>query len=86
MTVGVMGDDILVRILPEKMKIILQNPYCKNLVMGNKTMKEFVLVAPDGCHTEAKLHGFVELGLAHAKRKLGEANTVFTEENKQACA
>lgn len=69
MTVGVVKDDLMVRVVGEKMEKVLAEPYVRPMDFNNKPMKEFIFVAPEGYQNEARLHHWLELGLEHAQRK-----------------
>ena len=72
MTVGVMQDDLLVRVVPEKMEAMLARPGVRTMDFTGRVMKEFVRVSTDDTISDATLTEWVTLGLEHAKRKLGE--------------
>ena len=70
MTVGIIGDELVVRVVPEKMDEILRAPYTRPMDFSKKPMKEFVFVATEGLETEKQLHYWLALGIEHARRKL----------------
>ena len=70
MTVGIVKDELAVRVIGEKMPEMLQSPHTRPMDFTKKPMKEFVYVAPEGFKTETQLLQFIELGLEHAKSKL----------------
>lgn len=72
MTVGILKDELMVRIKPEHMGATLKMPQVKPMAFTGKPMKEFVFVSPDGFGTEAELHHWLEMGVAHALYKLNE--------------
>jgi len=67
MTVGIVKDDIAVRIIASKMETALQNEYVRPMDFTKRPMKEFVYVSEDGFKTETQLLDWIELGLEHAK-------------------
>ena len=70
MTVGPVKDDLMVRIVHEKMETILKKEFVRPMDFTGKPMKEFVFVSPEGFATEEQLYQWAELGLEHAKSKL----------------
>lgn len=70
MTVGIVKDELAVRVIGEKMPELLELPHTRPMDFTKKPMKEFVYVAPEGFKTETQLLHFIELGLEHAKSKL----------------
>lgn len=72
MTIGIVKDELAVRIVSQKMEAILASTYTRPMDFTKKPMKEFVYVHSDGFKAEEELLGFIELGLEHAKTKLNE--------------
>ncbi len=70
MTVGIVKEDLVVRVIADKMDEVLQKKYVRPMDFTGKPMKEFVFVAPEGYRTEEQLQYWVELGWEHAKTKL----------------
>ena len=70
MTVGVMKQDLAVRIISTKIETELAKEYVRSMDFTKKPMKEFVYVSLDGIKTETQLLHYIELGLEHAKSKL----------------
>ena len=70
MTVGIIKEDLVVRVVNEKMEEILQKEFVRPMDFTKKPMKEFVFVSADGFRTEEELQIWIELGLEHARRKL----------------
>ncbi|MBS9463904.1 TfoX/Sxy family protein [Flagellimonas sp. 389] len=70
MTVGPVKDDLMVRVIGEKMEAVLQQEFVRPMDFTGKPMKEFIFVSLEGLQTEAQLHQWIELGLEHAKSKL----------------
>jgi TfoX/Sxy family transcriptional regulator of competence genes len=70
MTVGVMKQDLAVRIISNKIEIELAKDYVRPMDFTKKPMKEFVYVSLNGIQTETQLLHYIELGLEHAKSKL----------------
>ena len=70
MTVGIVKNDLCVRVVPEKMDAMLNRDHVRPMEFTGKPMKEFVFVSPDGFLSEEELQQWIELGLEHARRKL----------------
>lgn len=70
MTVGIVKDDLMVRVVEPKMDAELKNQYVRPMDFTKRPMKEFVFVSPEGIKTEEALHHYIELGLEHAQGKL----------------
>ncbi|MEB8330316.1 TfoX/Sxy family protein [Flavobacteriaceae bacterium KMM 6897] len=70
MTVGVIKDELVVRVISDKMEMILKNPDTRPMDFTNRPMKEFVFVAKEAFKTEEDLLPWIELGLEHAKDKI----------------
>lgn len=73
MTVGVLGDELMVRVVSGKMDALLRREHIRPMDFTNRPMKEFVYVSPGGFRTEAQLHELINLGLEHARMALREA-------------
>ncbi len=70
MTVGIIKNELVARVVSEKMEEILNKSETRPMDFTNKPMKEFVYVSPNGFENEEQLHFWIELGLEHANRKL----------------
>ena len=70
MTVGIVKEDLMVRIIGDKMENELAKEHVRPMDFTKKPMKEFVYVSQDGINTETELLHYIELGLEHAKSKL----------------
>lgn len=70
MTVGIIKDDLVVRVVGEKMDTLLSRHYVRPMDFTKTAMKEFVFVSPEGFRDEEELQFWIELGLEHARRKL----------------
>lgn len=70
MTVGIVRDDLAVRIVDSKMDMELAKEFVRPMDFTKKPMKEFVYVSHEGFKTETQLFHYIELGLEHAKSKL----------------
>lgn len=70
MTIGIVKEDLMVRVVSEKMNGVLKMKYVRPMDFTKKDMKEFIYVSADGFSTELALQSWVELGVEHAKHKL----------------
>nr|WP_321234891.1 TfoX/Sxy family protein [uncultured Psychroserpens sp.] len=70
MTVGIIKEDLAVRIIGDKMDAELAKNSVRPMDFTKRPMKEFVYVSQDGITTETDLLHYIELGLEHAKSKL----------------
>ena len=70
MTVGIVKDELAVRVISEKMDSELNKPFVRPMDFTKRPMKEFIYVAPEGIKNEESLLFYIELGLEHAKSKL----------------
>ncbi|MCD2258877.1 TfoX/Sxy family protein [Psychroserpens luteolus] len=70
MTVGIIKEDLAVRIIADKMEVELAKPTVRPMDFTKRPMKEFVYVSNEGVKTETELLHYIELGLEHAKSKL----------------
>lgn len=70
MTVGIVKEELAVRIVSDKMEIELDNDFTRPMDFTKRPMKEFIYVTNDGFRTEEQLLHYIELGLEHAKSKL----------------
>lgn len=69
MTVGIIKEELAVRVLSDKMEQALKNPYVRPMNFTKRPLKEFVFVSESGFHTEEQLSKWVELGVEHAKSR-----------------
>lgn len=72
MTVGVVKNDLMVRVISEKMEGLLAKEHVRPMDFTNRPMKEFVYVSSLGIKTEEALQQFIELGIEHAQKKLNQ--------------
>lgn len=70
MTVGILKDSLIARVVPEKMEACLEADWVSPMDFTGKVMKEFVQVSVAGLKTKKDLRHWLELGLEHAKSKL----------------
>ncbi len=72
MTIGVVKNDLAVRVIASKIDQELANSNVRPMDFTKRPMKEFIFVNENGCSTESKLLYYIELGLEHAKSKIGD--------------
>lgn len=72
MTVGIIKEDLMVRVVSHKMDHVLQLPHVRPMDFTKRPMKEFVYVSEAGINLEEQLLYYIELGLEHALYKLNE--------------
>ncbi len=70
MTVGIIKEDLAVRIIADKMDVELAKDYVRPMDFTKRSIKEFVYVSQEGIKTETELLNYIELGFEHAKSKL----------------
>lgn len=70
MTVGAINDDLMVRVISEKMEIMLNKKGVRPMDFTGKPMKEFIFASNQAYGTEEQLQEWIELGLEHAKTKI----------------
>lgn len=68
MALGLVKDDLAVRVVAEKMNSVLSDPHVRPMDFTKRPMKEFIYVNPEGYRTEEQLHYYLELGLEHAMK------------------
>lgn len=71
MTVGIVNDDLMVRVVDSKFKEILERPHVREMDFTGRSMKEFIYVEPPAYGDETQLTEWINLGIEHAKGKLG---------------
>ena len=62
MFAGVTGDDLMVRVGPERYEESLGKPHVRPMDFTGRPMKGYVFVAPAGRRTDAALRAWVTLG------------------------
>lgn len=67
MAAGVHGEDLIVRCEPAETETLLREPGAKPFSLSGKpSMAGWLLVAPEGCRTDAALKAWVGRGVAYA--------------------
>lgn len=69
MTVGIVKNDLMVRVIGKKMEDILKKQAVRPMDFTKRPMKEFIYVSPKGFETEEQLQNWIELGIEHAQSK-----------------
>ena len=64
MCVGIVGQDLMVRVGPEAYETALDEPHARPMDFTGRPMRGYVYVEPGGCSTPASLRRWVELGAA----------------------
>jgi TfoX/Sxy family transcriptional regulator of competence genes len=67
MSVGVRGEDLMVRVGEEGTDEALAQPHARQSYMGERAMKGWILVAPEGLADDAQLDAWVGRGVAYAR-------------------
>lgn len=68
MSVGVVKDDLMVRVVEEKEQAVLDNPAVRPMDFTGKPMKGFLYVSAEAFESDEELREWVELGVEHADR------------------
>jgi len=69
MTVGIVKDDLCVRVFAPKDQLELLKPNVRTMDFTGKPMKGMIFVAPMGFTSEVDLAHFIHLGIEHAESK-----------------
>lgn len=67
MCCGVHGDELILRIAPERTEETLKDPHVRVFDMAGRPMKGWVLIAPDGVSGDDALSSWVGRGLKFAR-------------------
>lgn len=70
MTVGVIKDHLVARVLSPQYEEELQKDYASEMNFTGKIMKEFLYLNSDAYDTEEKLMNWINLGIEHAQFKI----------------
>jgi TfoX/Sxy family transcriptional regulator of competence genes len=66
MTVGIVKDELMVRVGPESYADALSEPHARAMDFTGRPMKGLVFVSPEGIESDADLERWVERGLGYA--------------------
>jgi len=69
MSVGVVKDELCVRVLSPKDQIELKKPHTRPMDFTGRPMKEMVFVSEEGFSSEVDLAYWINLGIEHAESK-----------------
>jgi hypothetical protein len=67
LAVGVRGDDLMVRVGPDGVDEALALPHARESWMGERQMKGWILVAPEGVASDDDLTAWIARGSAFAR-------------------
>ena len=67
LAVGVRGEDLMVRVGADGAPAALERPHARRSYMGEREMKGWILVAPDGVAEDADLADWVRRGTEYAR-------------------
>ncbi|MDX6690252.1 MAG: hypothetical protein QOG15_1709 [Solirubrobacteraceae bacterium] len=67
MSVGLVGDDLMVRVGPDGADAALAEPHARVSKMGDRVMRGWILVAPEGLATRPDLAAWVRRGVELAR-------------------
>lgn len=65
MCVGIVKDDLMARIDPERYATALKRKGCREMDFNGKPMKGFIYVSDEGMRTEKALQEWIEMALAY---------------------
>ncbi len=63
MTVGINGEELMVRLGPERYEEALSQPHCREMDFTGRALKGFVYVSPAGSESDTELSHWVSMGL-----------------------
>jgi TfoX/Sxy family transcriptional regulator of competence genes len=66
MALGIRGDELMVRVGPDGVADAVAHPHARESYMGDRPMKGFILVAPEGLESDEELGGWVRRGVEFA--------------------
>jgi len=67
MSVGVHGDNLIVRVGPERHAEAMAKPHTRPFDISGRPMAGWLMVEPEGLHENADLVQWVELGIHYAQ-------------------
>ncbi len=67
MSVGIIKDDLMVRVGPEAYEDCLDEPHARIMDFNGRPMKGYVFIGPDGVVSDDDLRRWVGRGLAYAR-------------------
>ena len=66
MACGVIQDDLIVRVPPERYEESLMRPHVRTMDMTGRPMRGWVVVGPEATSTEVALKDWVNMGIGYA--------------------
>ena len=66
MACGILHDDLIVRVGPEKYADALALPHTREFDITGRVMKGWVMVSKDGCGSKEDLSAWIQRGIAFA--------------------
>ena len=66
MAVGVVGDELMVRVGPDRYEEALRAPHARPMDFTKRPMRGFVFVSPAGFEEDEELHRWIERGVRFA--------------------
>jgi TfoX/Sxy family transcriptional regulator of competence genes len=66
MSVGIVKDELMVRIGPERYEELLAKPHARAMDFTGRPMKGFLFIAPEGFEADADLERWVEDAVSYA--------------------
>jgi hypothetical protein len=67
LAVGIRGGELMLRVGPDGVEEALARPHARQSFMGERPMKGWILVAPEGLASGEELGGWVDRGVAFAR-------------------
>lgn len=74
MCVGIVGDDLMVRVGPDADAEALAQPHVRPMDFTGRPMKGYVYLSPDGIETDEMLAAWVDRAVAHATQLPSKAS------------
>ena len=68
MSVGVVKEELMVRVVSEKYEAVLKEPNVRPMNFTKKVMKDFIYVNENGFQSNEQMMKWIELGIEHAER------------------
>jgi TfoX/Sxy family transcriptional regulator of competence genes len=66
MAVGIVKEDLMVRVAPEAHLALLSEPHARPMDFTGRPMKGWLFVSPEGVESDADLNRWIERGTAYA--------------------
>ncbi len=70
MSCGIVKDELMVRVIDEKLEEVLERPYVREMDFTKRPMKGFIFVEEDAFKSDMDLKNWVELGIEHVEMQL----------------